>query len=384
MRAAVLFAAAFVVILARARDVRPAAPQDMDALAELVDAVRGPPALAHALRPGLILKKSISAFPAQTLDDLIDFLALPSTARALANVTLPSPPFDRQERCEEVIGANLTSRVVDCFCEDAMPWMTCDAWMHLELKAAWMAVSARVSARVSSRPGVRRGLSSSFMGVTCGGLEDLADLGDVVDSGGCVDTYCEADLFGFGRLYGQVSGCPTTVTFPDHGDELSVDDTCQVCTDGTCEDWTVYYLSWPLYSEHLLDSSIDGEIGACLELFGLQDKLEDLGFDGVLCETMTGTWWTLKNQVTLPSVRFTYGLKRIAGVFLELGGTLQISDGPSNPLCSRLSPFNDWWLSQDFCCWYAGDGRLTVTVGWDVLFFGDSYSLFSIDTASCE
>lgn len=365
------------------RMVTVASPEALAATASLVASVGGPGSepLVQALAPRATARSFAHTISPRTLDAVVDFFALDTTAEALrahgpADL-LGAPPFNRSERCNEALDANLTARVVDCYCEGNLPWPTCDAWMHLELKARWQPALARLGA--SLRQAHQRKLRQSML--TCDGVSELASFD--ASAGGCLDTYCEADLFGVGSVYGQVSGCSTTVSIPDHED-LTLDDVCSVCGPEGCEDWTVYYLSWPKYSADLLETSIEGEVGVCLELFGLQDLLEDLGVGDALCHTTSGAWWPLKGQVTLPTARVTAGLKKLAGVWVEVGGTIQISDGYSNPLCSRLAPFNDWWYAQDFCCWYAGDGRLTVTVGWDLLFFSDAFSSFAIDTASCS
>lgn len=69
----------------------------------------------------------------------------------------------------------------------------------------------------------------------------------------------------------------------------------------------------------------------------------------------------------------------IAGLWVRLEGRLQYLDGYANPLC-LLGELSDWWYCQDFCNWYAGDGRATATAGWDFLWFGDSSTATILDT----
>lgn len=101
--------------------------------------------------------------------------------------------------------------MVDCYCDDAVPWPTCDSLLHLELRRVWsqqapaLGAALRRMARGARRqagppaPAPRRRLQQY---ASCDGTDSLFSFD--TSSGGCISAYCEAGVYGVGKVYGQV------------------------------------------------------------------------------------------------------------------------------------------------------------------------------------
>lgn len=184
------------------------------------------------------LPANFSSLGDGVLNELADFLASDATALALLEAAaddealaelLEEPPFNRTERCHGYSGLQSSIpeeasgwlcswamsvphclnaaplpcptchsiQVINCFCDDTLPWPHCDALLHQWLSAAWRtAIAATRAARAQTRR------LHQVPYVNCNGVTSLFNL---LNSGStCVDAYCEAGVTSLGKIYGQV------------------------------------------------------------------------------------------------------------------------------------------------------------------------------------
>lgn len=352
LRAIVLLAG--VLTLAHARTVTVVNPDAAAHVHTLLAALPAPAVSARTL-----------ADPADSLDDLARVLATQSAADALASSLDPelvqllsTPPYNRTARCELLL---------ECDCDPDTPWPTCDARLHLKLLDAARPRVAPKSASSVSLPGIQcEGFDSFFAFATSTSTTTASA------SRQCVDTYCELPL-PFGSVYGAVSGCVTRAFFwREIANGL---DTCEVCTaDGHCASLTVADLAYQ--GGYLLDESLSGTVGVCIHL----DVLAAFGLGPDLCADVDGVWWYNKGQISVEHGQIEIGWS-LANVYARLDGRVQVVGGSDNPLC-QLNRFDTFWTDQECCAWSAGDGHVTLEIGWEFLFFGSSETIVLLDSTA--
>ena len=65
---------------------------------------------------------------------------------------------------------------------------------------------------------------------------------------------------------------------------------------------------------------------------------------------------------------------KIANLYAELHGRMQLTDPTDNPLCA-LSPLDARLGCKSWCTWGPGQGQLEATAGWEILGLGPSTTI---------